>query len=167
MPRRSRRGVPKVQDSRQSMGPKGCLNLARQRGAATSEVGVAPIGQLSRPSPLPKLQVQVWFPLTTEGNPGLATSGQARVRRRPWDAVMGGATCQRWGERPVLHARPPLVAHRVLHRLARDASFPFARVDVVAFARPSIREKCFGLGGADAQLNERGHVHVGHRDVHV
>ncbi len=65
----------------------------------------------------------------------------------------------------MLHARPPLVFHRVLDRLARVAGL--LRVVVVAFPRPSIREKCVELGGAAAQPNDRRHIHVGQRDVHV
>ena len=68
----------------------------------------------------------------------------------------------------MLHARPPLVFHRILDRLARVAGLLLVvPVGACAFARPSIREKCLELGGAAAQLNDRHHCHEGHRGVHV
>ena len=70
----------------------------------------------------------------------------------------------------MLHARPPLVAHCVPDRQARGATLTHVVVvGAFAFVWPSIREQWLELGEAAAQLqlNDRRHVHVGHRDVDV
>eukprot|EP00964_Phaeocystis_antarctica_P165321 scaffold145170_cov127-Phaeocystis_antarctica.AAC.2 len=99
-----------------------------------------------------------------------AQRGTHRATEPPLaSASAAGQAASTGGATSAIHARPPLVLHRVQKRHARRAGLPLGlgRVGVGAFARPSIRDKWVELGGAAAQRNDRRHKHVGHRGVQV
>ena len=89
IPRRSLRGVPKVQDSRQSIGPKGCLNLATHSGARPHQKSARHThGATQPPSSSRKCKS---CPVTHEGTLGWQPLGVGQAA-----STMGAtyATCQ-------------------------------------------------------------------------